>query len=74
VYYSAKSGATALSAKSVYFGNWNYVGYREAPGVTVIRDPYTRGGYGEVLLYYMFRCDYSVLQAEAIGYGEHPAA
>ena len=74
VYYSAKSGATALSARSVYFGNWNYVGYREAPGITVIRDPYTRGGYGEVLLYYMFRCDYSVLQAEAIGYGEHPAA
>lgn len=74
VFYSAKSGATAASTKSVYFGNWNFVGYREAPGLTVIRDPYTRGGYGEVLLYYMFRCDYNVLQAEAIGYGVHPSA
>lgn len=74
VYYSAKSGATAASAKSVYFGNWNYVGYREAPGMTVIRDPYSRAGYGEVIFHYMFRCDYNVLQAEAIGYGVHPSA
>ena len=74
VMYSAKSGATAASAKSVYFGNWNYVGYREAPGFTVIRDPYSRAGYGEVILHYMFRCDYNVLQAEAIGYGVHPSA
>lgn len=74
VKYSAKSGATAASAKSVYFGNWNYVGLYEAPGFSLIRDPYTRGGYGEVLLYYMFRCDYGTLQAEAIGYGVHPSA
>jgi HK97 family phage major capsid protein len=74
VLYSAKSGATAASTKSVYFGNWNYVGYREAPGMTVIRDPYSRAGYGEVIFHYMFRCDYNVLQAEAIGYGVHPSA
>lgn len=74
VFYSAKSGATAASTKSVYFGNWNYVGYREAPGLTVIRDPYSRAGYGEVIFHYMFRCDYNVLQAEAIGYGVHPSA
>lgn len=72
--YSAKSGATAASAKSVYFGNWNYVGYREAPGFTVIRDPYTRAAYGEVIFNYMFRACYDVLQAEAIGYGVHPSA
>lgn len=74
VYYSAKSGATAASAKSVYFGNWNYVGYREAPGITVIRDPYSRAAYGEVIFHYMFRACYDVLIAEAIGYGEHPSA
>lgn len=74
VKYSAKSGATAASTKSVYFGNWNYVGYREAPGFSVIRDPYSRAGYGEIILHYMFRADYGVLQAEAIGYGVHPSA
>lgn len=74
VAYSAKSGATAASAKSVFFGNWNYVGYREAPGFTVIRDPYSRAGYGEVIFHYMFRACYDVLQAEAIGYGVHPSA
>lgn len=74
VFYSAKSGATAASTKSVYFGNWNYVGYREGPGITMIRDPYSRAGYGEVILHYMFRCDYNVLVAEAIGYGVHPSA
>ena len=72
--YSAKSGATAASAKSVYFGNWNYVGFREAPGFTMIRDPYSRAAYGEVILNYMFRCDYGVLVSEAIGYGVHPSA
>lgn len=74
VNYTDKSGATAASAKSVYFGNWSYVGYREGAGMTMLRDPYTRGGYGEVCLYYMFDVDYNVLQAEAIGYGVHPSA
>lgn len=72
--YSVKSGQTVASAKSVYFGNWNFVGFREGAGFTVIRDPYTRGGQGEVLLYYMFDADYAVLQSEAIGYGVHPSA
>lgn len=74
VVYSYKSGATAASTKSVYFGNWNFVGLREAPGFNVVRDPYTRSSYGEVILNYMFRCDYGVLIAEAIGFGVHPSA
>jgi len=74
VHYSYKSGATAASTKSVYFGNWNYVGYREAPGFTMMRDPYTRSSYGEVILNYFFRCVYGVLVAEAIGFGVHPSA
>jgi HK97 family phage major capsid protein len=74
VHYSAKSGATAASAKSVYFGNWNYVGVREGPGFTMMRDPYTRSSYGEVILNYFYRIVYKVLVAEAIGYGVHPSA
>jgi HK97 family phage major capsid protein len=72
--YSYKSGATAASTKSVYFGNWYYVGKREAPGMSVIRDPYTRAADGEVILTYMYRIVYGVLIAEAIGYGVHPSA
>ena len=72
--YSYKSGATAASTKSVYFGNWFYVGKREAPGMSVIRDPYTRSGYGEVIFTYMYRIVYGVLIAEAIGYAVHPSA
>lgn len=74
IIFSNKSGATAASTKSIYFGNWNYVGMYEAPGFTLLRDPYTRSSYGEVILNYMFRVDYGVLVAEAIGYGVHPSA
>ena len=74
VKYSYKSGATAASTKSCYFGNWFYVGKREAPGMSVIRDPYTRSGDGEIILTYMYRLVYGVLIAEAIGYGVHPSA
>ena len=74
VKYSGKSGATAASTKSVYFGNWNFVGVREDPAMTMLRDPYTRSSYGEVILNYYFAIDYAVLQAEAIGYGVHPSA
>lgn len=72
VEFSSSAAATAASAKDVYFGNWNYVGVRNAPEITMIRDPYTRAGYGEVILYYHYRTVYGVLQAEAIGYGAHP--
>ena len=74
VKYSIKSGLTAASTKSCYFGNWNYVLKREAPGMSVIRDPYTRSGQGEVILTYMYRLIYGVGIAEAIGYGVHPSA
>jgi HK97 family phage major capsid protein len=73
-YFSNKAAAVAASAKPLYFGNWNFVGMREEPGLTLIRDPYTRGGQGEILLYYMTGIVYGVLQAEAIGYAAHPSA
>lgn len=72
IVYSLKSGATAASTKSVYFGNWNYVGWRDAGMMRFIRDPYSYEGGIE--LRYQFRTVYGVLQAEAIGYGVHPSA
>ncbi|RMG98271.1 MAG: phage major capsid protein [Chloroflexi bacterium] len=72
VYYSQKAAAIGSQTKSVYFGNWRYVAMREAPGITFIRDPYTRAVNGQVRLLWHFRTVYGVLQAEAVGYGEHP--
>lgn len=70
VRYSNKAATIGAAAKSVYFGNWSYVGYREAPGFTLLRDPFSWDG--GVILKYQFRTVYKVLQAEAIGYGVHP--
>ena len=72
VHYSQAVAAPAASAKSVYFGNWNQVGYREAPEVRFIMDPYSVDGL--VILKYSFRAVFGVLQAAAVGYGVHPSA
>jgi len=74
VHFSNKVGAIAASAKSVYFGNWAYMGLYEAPGLTFLRDPYGAANTGQVRLYYYFRAVYGLLQTEAIGYGVHPSA
>lgn len=72
LYNSGKVAAVAASAKSVFLGNWYYMGLREAPGLTVLRDPYTVDG--KVILKYYFRAVYKTLQAAAICYGTHPTA
>ncbi len=72
VNYSSYPGSVAASGKSLYFGNWYYVGLREDPTLSFIRDPYTYDGL--VLLKYMFRLVYGVLIAGAVGYGVHPSA
>lgn len=71
-HYSNHATAIGASAKSVYFGDWNYVGFREAPALRFIRDPYTVDGL--VILKYTFRTVYGVLIAGAVGYGQHPTA
>jgi len=71
VYRSAAAAAIGTGNKSVFFGNWSYMGYREAPSMTVLRDPYTLAANGQIQLVYMFRAVYKVLQAGAIGYGLH---
>lgn len=72
LYYSNKVAATAASAKDLYFGNWYFMGYREAPAIRFIMDPYTVDGL--VILKYSFRAVYGALQAGALGYGVHPSA
>ena len=70
VHYSSYATAIAASAKSIYFGNWFYMGMRESPALSFIRDPYTTDGV--VILKYSIRCVYGILIAGAIGYGLHP--
>lgn len=74
-YPSFKSNSVAAmgaSAKSVLFGNWDYMGYRVAPEVRMIADPYSVDGI--VILKYSVRVAYGVLQAGAVGYGVHAAS
>lgn len=68
VFFSTKAGAIAASAKSAYFGNWNFVGWREAPGFTLLRDPYSAASTGQVKLWMYFRTVFKVLQPYAVGY------
>lgn len=72
VVYSNSATAIGAGAKSVYFGNWFYVGLREDPALRLIRDPFSTDGL--VILKYSFRAVYGVLIAGAIGYGIHPSA
>jgi len=68
VLYSNQAAAIASTAKSVYFGNWYYVGVRQEPRLRLIRDPYSVDGM--TVLKYSFRTVYGVLQAGAVGYGQ----
>jgi HK97 family phage major capsid protein len=72
VFYSNQVTAMQASAKDIYFGNWNYVGYREAPDLRLIVNPYRVPGL--IILEYEFRAVFGVLQAGAVGYGVHPSA
>ena len=72
VFLSGGVAAMGLSAKSIYFGNWDYVGLREGVGVNLIVDPYSVDG--ATILKYSFRLAYGVLQAGAVGYGVHAAS
>jgi HK97 family phage major capsid protein len=70
VLHSTKVDAIGAAGKSVFFGDWNYMGYREAPELRFIQDPYSVDGM--VVLKYSFRACYGLLQAGALGYGLHP--
>lgn len=70
------SYATALGAsvKSLMFGNFNYLGYREGTALNTLRDPYSVATSGQIRLHYWFDLVYGVLQSEAIQYATHPSA
>ena len=74
VYNTEKMAAIGGTYKSLLFGNFNYMGMYEDPGMTMVRDPYSLAYTGQVRLLYHFRVDYGVLQAEAIHYATHPSA
>jgi HK97 family phage major capsid protein len=67
-YFSVKAGAMTAGLKPVYFGNWHFVGHREAPGFTMLRDPYSKATTGQVTLWMYFRTVFKVLQPSAVGY------
>jgi HK97 family phage major capsid protein len=74
VYNSESVAAIGAGNKSVVFGNFSFVGYREAPSMTFLRDPYSAAGTGQVNLFYYFRVVFKVLIAEAVLYGKNPTA
>lgn len=64
--------AYGAGAKSLVFGNFQFMGMREGTGMTMLRDPYSAASAGQVRLWFWFDAVYGVLQAEAIQYATHP--
>lgn len=74
VVVTAQASAIAASAKSLVFGNFNFVGYRRATNLTVLRDEFSAATTRQVRLHFWFDFVPGVLQAEAIQYATHPSA
>jgi len=73
VYWSHEVPGIAANNRSVYFGNFAYVGRREGE-LSYMFDPYSLSSTGETRLLYRTRLVYKVLQAEAIGFFRHASA
>lgn len=71
---SSYATAHGSGAKSLMFGNFNFLGRRQGTGLTTLRDPYSAATAGQIRLHYWFDLVYGVLQAEAIQYLTHPTA
>jgi hypothetical protein len=61
------------SAKSMIFGNFDFMGWREGFGLQMLRDPYTSASSGKLKLWFYFDAVFGVLLAEAIQYATHPS-
>jgi HK97 family phage major capsid protein len=72
-YNSEFVAAPGANNKSMYFGDFSYVGRRDG-GLTFLRNPYLLGSKGQVVLHYYTRTVFKVLQAEAILAATHPSA
>jgi len=71
VYFSGKVDAIAARAKSILFGAWNFMLYREGAGLEFLFDPFTRSTFGQDVLMWFMRTDFEIAQSAAIGYFEH---
>ena len=71
VYFSQKVDAVAARAKSILFGAWSYMLYREGAGLEFLFDPFTRADFGQDRLLWKMRWDTEIAIADAIGYFEH---
>ena len=71
VNYTLEMPDIASTATSLIHGNFNYMGYREAPGLTLLRDPYSTDGV--LTLKYYVRMVAEVLQPLAIRIGTQAA-
>lgn len=65
--------AYQASAKSMIFGNFDFMGWREGFGLQMLRDPYTSASSGKLKLWFYFDAVFGVLLAEAIQYATHPS-
>lgn len=74
VHLSSYATALAASAKSLIFGNFNFMGFRRGTSLQVLNDPYTGAGTGQTKMWFWFDAVFGVLQAEAIQYATHPSA
>jgi len=71
---SSYATAPAASAKSLIFGNFNFMGFREVTALNILVDPYYLAGTGQIRWVVWFDAVFGVLQAEAIQYGVSPSA
>lgn len=72
IHNSAYAEAIATTKKSMVFGNWEFMLKREAPGLTMLRDPYSSASTGQVNIFYYIRAVYKLSVAEALRVGTHP--
>lgn len=60
--------AIAASKKPVFYGNWNFFGMVERPGMVVQRNPYLYMANGQIGIFATIFRGFSVLQSEALIY------
>jgi HK97 family phage major capsid protein len=74
VHRSSYATALGASAKSLLFGNFNFMGFRQGTSIQILNDPYTAAATGQTRMWFWFDAVFGVLQAEAIQYATHPSA
>ena len=67
-YISDNLDAVAASKKPVFYGNWNYFGVIEKPGMMVQRNPYLYMANGQIGIFANIFRGFGVLQSEALVY------